>query len=599
MNSKKDNKPHSVASNIFFMVKLVYSVSPGIIIGGILVYILSVLPSKLVPVIGIKYIIDSVENNEEPMKIIISIALIMLLLVFEACINPIYEELYAKRENERLYLGLNGMLYEKAAKMDLEKYDDSAFYSDFILAIQSAPDFTQNIMWIVTKFIGEVISFISIASIMLTIDPIALLIVLAFVVVFIPVSKYVGNLQVKRRIVITEKHRKGDYFARLFYLPEYVKEIRMNSLTDLLVNRFRESSDDIKKTQKYYIKRLDAAYFTQTSVVHIIGFMFVLVLYIGYRTICAKTLSPSDFIATFNGAVSIGSSIYFLTVYAIRNFTETSKIIEKYRVFLNVENKLSDGENEAASAEPETIELKNVSFTYPGNDSPTLENVSLTIKPKEKIALVGYNGAGKTTLTNLLLRLYDVTDGEILIGGENIKNSTVKSHRNRFAAVFQDFKVFCASVGENISLNTSFDKDRIEKSIQAAGLKKDFPDGINTELLREFSDDGIMLSGGEEQKLTIARAFYKNCPYVIFDEPSANLDPVSEYEFNKAITEAASDKTVIFISHRLSTTCHADRIFMLEKGKIIESGSHDELMKLNGKYAYMFNLQAEKYIANS
>jgi ATP-binding cassette subfamily B protein len=219
----------------------------------------------------------------------------------------------------------------------------------------------------------------------------------------------------------------------------------------------------------------------------------------------------------------------------------------------------------------------------------------MTIKPYEKIALVGYNGAGKTTLTNLLLRLYDVSDGEILIDGENIKGATISSHRNRFAAVFQDFQTFACTVGENVALDINPDKEKVLEALGHSGFSKELPDGIDTELLREFADSGIMLSGGESQKVAVARAFYKNCPYVILDEPSANLDPIAEYNLNKAMMEAAENKTVIFISHRLSTTVNADRIYVMENGEIIDCGTHEELMAKNGTYAYMFNLQAEKY----
>ena len=172
---------------------------------------------------------------------------------------------------------------------------------------------------------------------------------------------------------------------------------------------------------------------------------------------------------------------------------------------------------------------------------------------------------------------------------------TVESHRARFSAVFQDFQIFGATVGENVALEKDFDEQRVLDALRKAGFTKELPNGVNTVLLREFDDDGLMLSGGEQQKIAIARAFYKDCPYIILDEPSANLDPVSEYELNKAISRECDDRTVVFISHRLSTTRHADRILMLENGKIIESGSHDELMKKDGKYAYMFRLQAEKY----
>ena len=239
--------------------------------------------------------------------------------------------------------------------------------------------------------------------------------------------------------------------------------------------------------------------------------------------------------------------------------------------------------------------LSPFSFTYPGNDKPTLEDINLTIKPHEKIALVGYNGAGKTTLTNLILRLYDPTEGRIIIDGEDIKECTVDSHRDRFAAVFQDFQLFSCNVGENVALDKSYDKERVKDALGHSGFGKKLKNGTETELLREFDDEGVMLSGGESQKVAIARAFYKNCPYVILDEPSANLDPVAEYNLNRAMSEASDNKTVIFISHRLSTTVHADRIYVMENGRIIENGSHSELMKLGGTYAYMFNLQAEKY----
>ena len=264
-------------------------------------------------------------------------------------------------------------------------------------------------------------------------------------------------------------------------------------------------------------------------------------------------------------------------------------------MFLAETETIVDGKHIAECGKPETITVENISFSYEGNDKDSIDGISFDIKPYEKIALVGYNGAGKTTLTNLLLRLYDVSGGSIKIGDRDIREETVASHRNRFAAVFQDFQIFSATVGENVALSKEYDPERVFMALESAGFNKELPNGLDTILLREFDENGVMLSGGEQQKIAIARAFYKKCPYVILDEPSANLDPVSEYELNHAMMTGADDKTVIFISHRLSTTKNADRIFMMEKGKIIESGSHEELMQLNGKYAEMFNLQAEKY----
>ncbi len=593
----KAKTTHSTISNIFYMLKVMFKISPVLVVGEIIQHIFSTLPGRLVSVIGLKFIIDEVEKGGDSSRMVLGIVLMVGVIVFGEVSTSVFFELFVHREREKLDYGIQSMFYKKAASLDLQKYDDPEYYADFILSIENSSNSIRYVVSMVKGYIGEIVSFLTIAGVIFSIDPISLLIVLGFVVAFIPMGRYTGNLQLKRREQITEKHRKGDYFARVFYLPDYAGEIRTNGIFPLLRKRFNESADEVVNTQKRFAGKLDKLFFIQDFSIQAIGFVLVLGIYIGYRTIVTGEMSIGDFVATFNGATLIGGSILYLTVYSVRGFTEQSKMIEKCRSFLSEKEKIKDGGHVAECNEPEVITLNNVSFSYEGNENDSLNGVSLEIKPYEKVALVGYNGAGKTTLTNLLLRLYDVKDGEIKIGDRDIREETVESHRNRFAAVFQDFQIFSASVGENVALSKNFDEQRVLKALEDAGFDKELPDGVNTVLLREFDDNGMMLSGGEQQKIAIARAFYKRCPYVILDEPSANLDPVSEYELNHAMMTKAEDKTVVFISHRLSTTKNADRIFMMEKGKIIESGTHDELMALGGKYAEMFNMQAEKYNA--
>lgn len=588
---------HSTISNIFYMLKVMFKISPVLVVGEIIQHIFSTLPGRLVSVIGLKFIIDEVEKGGDSSKMVLGIVLMVAVIVFGEVSTSVFFELFVHREREKLDYGIQSMFYKKAASLDLQKYDDPEYYADFILSIENSSNSIRYVVSMVKGYIGEIVSFLTIAGVIFSIDPISLLIVLGFVVAFIPMGRYTGNLQLKRREQITEKHRKGDYFARVFYLPDYAGEIRTNGIFPLLRKRFNESADEVVNTQKRFAGKLDKLFFIQDFSIQAIGFVLVLGIYIGYRTIVTGEMSMGDFVATFNGATLIGGSILYLTVYSVRGFTEQSKMIEKCRSFLSEKEKIKDGGHIAECNEPQVISLNNVSFSYEGNENDSLNGVSLEIKPYEKVALVGYNGAGKTTLTNLLLRLYDVKDGEIKIGDRDIRDETVESHRNRFAAVFQDFQIFSASVGENVALSKNFDEQRVLKALEDAGFDKELPDGVNTVLLREFDDNGMMLSGGEQQKIAIARAFYKKCPYVILDEPSANLDPVSEYELNHAMMTKAEDKTVVFISHRLSTTKNADRIFMMENGRIIESGTHDELMALGGKYAEMFNMQAEKYNA--
>ncbi|MBE6772356.1 MAG: ABC transporter ATP-binding protein [Ruminococcaceae bacterium] len=592
---KKAKQNHSTLSNIFFMLKIMFKVSPWLVIGEIFEQVTGALPSKLISVIGLKYIIDEVQNGGDPKKIIFGIVAMLGVIVVCEIFTNVFYELFVHREREKMDLGIQSLFYEKAAKLDLSKYDDPGFYSDFILSIENTADNLRNVLNLVRGYVEQIISFAAVAAIMFSIDPVCLVIVLVSVVLFIPLGKYTGNLQTKRREAITEKHRRGDYFARVFYLPDYAGEIRTSGIYPLLRRRFNQSANEVINTQRSYIRKLDGLFFIQEFTIQVIGFMLILSLYIGYQTIVTGNMSAGDFVATFNGAVQIGSSVLYLTVYSLRNFTERSKMIDKCRSFLAVENTVTDGKHVAKIGKPETISVENITFSYEGNEKDSINGVSFEIKPKEKIALVGYNGAGKTTLTNLLLRLYDVKSGSIKIGGRDIKDETIMSHRARFAAVFQDFSLFGATVGENVAMTRDYDSERVLEALKLAGFTKELPNGADTILLKEFDENGLMLSGGEQQKLAIARVFYKQCPYIILDEPSANLDPISEYELNKAISEGCEDRTVIFISHRLSTTRHADRIFMLENGKIVESGSHDELMELNGKYAYMFRLQAEKY----
>ncbi len=595
---KRTKNEHSMVSNIFFFVKLIFEASPLLVIGDFVSGILQILPGRLISVLGVKYIIDVVTEGKELHRIFYAVAAIAAVLVFSTLFSWLYREFFWNMEKEKVHYRLNIKLYEKAKKLDQESYDNPEFYNNFILTIESSSDNIQNLLGLVRNYVGNVISLVTIAGVLITIDPVCLLIILFFIFTFLPLSRKIGDLQMGRRIDNTKYHRRSDYFQRIFYLQDYCKEVRMNDISPLLIERYNDAADDVIRNQKKYWKKISSLYMVQETGIQILGFMFVLPLYLGYCVLVKESITPGDFVAAFNGAHSIAISINFLTVWAVAVFSERGKMIEKYREFLKSDFRIRDGEEKAEKGEPKEIRIENLSFTYPGNDEPTLSDINLTIKPYEKIALVGYNGAGKTTLTNLLLRLYDPTDGAIRIDGEDIRKFTIDSHRDRFSAVFQDFQLFSCSIGENVSLDKKYDDENVTEALSHSGFSKTLPKGNKTELLREFDDEGIMLSGGESQKVAIARAFYKNCPYVILDEPSANLDPVAEYNLNCAMMEAAAHKTVIFISHRLSTTINADRIFVMENGRIIESGSHDELMKKNGTYSYMFNLQAEKYRNN-
>ncbi|MBR3691479.1 MAG: ABC transporter ATP-binding protein, partial [Clostridia bacterium] len=250
---------------------------------------------------------------------------------------------------------------------------------------------------------------------------------------------------------------------------------------------------------------------------------------------------------------------------------------------------------------PAEIRAEGLTFAYPGSDKAVLDGIDLTIAPGERVALVGYNGAGKTTLIKLLLRLYDPTEGRILLNGHDLREYDITSLREYFGCVFQDFVLFAATLGENVACDfmENSDPGKIREALDLAGFSErlaKMEKGIDTPLTREFDENGLNLSGGENQKVAMARTFAKPSGCIILDEPSAALDPLSEYRLNESMNAAAAGRTVVYISHRLSTTRMADRICMMEQGRIIESGSHDELMTQNGKYAEMFESQASRYV---
>ena len=283
---------------------------------------------------------------------------------------------------------------------------------------------------------------------------------------------------------------------------------------------------------------------------------------------------------TFDGLVSM--ALYF----------------QNLREFFEYEPKISSGDK--IPGEFESLEFKNVSFRYPSAEKYSLQDVSFRIDKAETLALVGVNGAGKSTLVKLLLRFYDVTEGEILYNGINIKEYDLNQYRNIFGAVFQDYRNFAISVYENVICHECSDEEKAkaESALRRSGIWEKIstlPDGGETVLTKEFDKNGAGLSGGENQKVSAARLFAKDFQFAVLDEPSSALDPIAEYKMYENLIQVTENKTVLYISHRLSSAVLSDRIIVIGGGRVLEQGSHDELMALGGKYSEMFTLQASSY----
>lgn len=527
-----------------------------------------------------------------------------------------YWQYYNPILRRKLELKLHRELFAKSQTIDIACYDDPEFYNDFVWAMNEAGSRAYDVMSDIGKLINRLVACGTLFTLMFTID-VKLTAVIFLGALITTVIWQIGN-QVSYR---DEKEyrpleRKREYIERIFYLQDYAKEIRTSHVTDQMMDAMDQNTADIFKCgRKYGMKYFLLYGIGDTLVGQLVYFGVLLYMF-------TKLLHGEVLIGAFAASVNVVWRVRWMMgnfVEIITKFPKHSLFLEKYYGFLAYEPRTVSGDRKIGAFE--SLELRDVSFTYDFSDKPkfewheedyetpkkengsadALKHVNLRITRGEKIAIVGYNGAGKTTLIKLLMRLYDATDGQILLNGEDISGYDLEDYRKKIGTVFQDYKIFAASVAENV-MNGVYDPERDEETVRraldAAGFTEklgELENGLATGLTREFDEKGTNLSGGESQKVAIARVFARPYELIIMDEPSSALDPVAEYELNQSILRYAADKTVIFISHRLSTTRMADRIYMFAKGELAEVGSHEELMAKNGKYAEMFNLQAEKY----
>lgn len=592
----KNKEKSKSLKNYIYMLKFISKHTPFMVFGYLFFDVLSNLPWTLSNVVLLRYIIDVATEGKDYYRVAVALALFVAFVIITNLCTTLFYEVSLPKQKEKLYFAIYKTIYEKAAKMDYEAYDNPEYYNDLVLAMNSMNERAYAVLSNTQDILTNIIGVVTIGAVILTIDPICLVFVAVCVSIMVPIGRLIAKVNVERTEAMTPLDRKNLYFSRVFYLQDYAKELRLSGAGKMIETRYNKNISDRIKTVSPYLTKQWKLYFCQECLPMTLLIYLGITLLMGYKAIVTKEVGLGDFAATFNGVSSISNSVFAITSQFAISMRENGLYVEKFRRFMNAKEKMISGKKTTIYENPVTIKFENVSFKYPGTDKYVLKNVNFEISPYKKIALVGYNGAGKTTLTNLLLRLYDVSEGAITINGVNIKEWDINAYHRNFAAVFQDFSLFGATLGENVSMDDSHEKEKVEEALNAADFHRELPDGTDSILLREFDDDGVSLSGGEAQKIAIARAFYKDCPFAVLDEPSANLDPVAEYALNQSMAKAADRKTVIFISHRLSTTVMADEIYMLENGEIIEHGSHEELMALDGKYAYMFRLQAEKYV---
>ena len=443
--------------------------------------------------------------------------------------------------------------------------------------------------------LGSLLSLVLLVFYLISIDPLLILFILcpAIVIIFRVLK---NNLELEKEKEMTPYERQKDYVRRTILLKDFAKEIKTTNIFVVMEKLFKQAINkniDIIKKYGWKIAFLEiiSDYFAEIMP---IGGGFI---YGCYRLIVLENLPVSEFSVLVSAITTCRNKIGHLARY----FSMQQKHclwVQNLRNFLEYEPQIKSGT--VIPEDFESIEFKNVSFRYTEDMDYIIKNVSFKIEKGQTVAVVGHNGAGKTTLSKLLMRLYDVTDGEILYNGRNIKEYDLLKYREKFASVFQDYKVFAMTVAENVLTEevTDENKEIAVNALKMSGAYKKIgrlPDKEDSLLTKEFDKEGIQLSGGETQKVTIARLFARDFSIAVLDEPSSALDPVAESKMYDALMEGTKGKTVIYISHRLSSATHSDKILVFNKGNLSEQGTHEELIAKNGEYAEMFTLQASGY----
>lgn len=501
-----------------------------------------------------------------------------------------------------LYTKIPVSLYQKVlakvASLDMAYFEDS----DFKNTLEKVKDsYTWRPLNMMENLLFTFQSLIQVIVAIVVLSYLAPVLIIIILIVAIPelISK-IRESQLSWGIWDSHSAERKRYWyvSQLLQERDSVKEMKIFNLPGWFLSELK----GIQQKQYLQNKALATKYFGFNVVFNLLGgIIFIGILGFIILEALAKRITVGDISYYTTTITNFQSGIGGLFRNIVRLFSEGLYVSSMFEV-LDAKPKIVQIENPKVLhlSKPPIVEFKNVSFVYPGSNRPVLKNFNLTINSGEKIALVGENGAGKTTIIKLLTRFYDVTEGEILINGVNIKDLSLVDWYKSIGVLFQDFVKYEYPVKENIRFGKIHEKENLAKIIEAAisagadEVIKKLEKGYETMLGRTF-EGGIELSAGQWQKVALARGFLRDAKVLVLDEPTASIDAKAESEIFSRVEKLSKAKTVIIISHRFSTVRNADKIYVIDGGRIVESGSHEELMKLQGQYATLFNLQAKRY----
>lgn len=551
--------------------------------------------------IFLRHIIFTIETNREFESIVLFTIIVSIIFIGIRLYRNYFLNVVTPVTNIIIYRDLYAMLYKKACNVELRCFEDSSFFDKYAMSIDKSDEkislIIKNTFTILFGGISTIVAF----CLMFSIDKFAMLFL---------ISPLIGNFifgTVLNKIIFNRYKntipdlRKFDYINRVMYLSKYAKEIKITNVFNVLSKIYDKALNRIFITIKNYSKKAVIVYWIHTMLTFTI---FQGVFGYGvYKTVIVKSMPFSD----LSVLVSVTVATTWILIGVTSAFMENINLglyMNNLFSFINYKEKIpEDQKGVCVEGKIKSIEFDHVSFSY-DNENIIINDVSFEVDGNKKIAIVGCNGAGKSTIIKLLLRLYDPTKGRILVNGINIKEYDLNQYRNIFAVALQDFIVFSDSIKNNILMNKKIDDNEktIYEALEKAGILdevKTLDRGIDSTISKEFDKNGVIFSGGQLQKIAIARVFAQKAQINIFDEPSSALDPISESEIYERIMQISSGKGMFLISHRLSSVQNVDQILVMDSGTLIDSGSHLELLHRCDLYKRMYLEQANCYISNS
>ena len=583
--------------NVFYMLGFVWRADKGGFAWMIAYNLFTIIPTAYKTLI-LKLIIDAI-STKRPLSYIVITVLLYALVSFAHSVFANY--FYTNRVRGELGMRVkkysNNLLLKKCASLDMECYDDTEFYNKLSKALEQVNNRAVDVFLQLESLLTGLVWFAVGIAVITTLDTLMIVVALigAAATFYLNLGWAKQNYEAKEEMVPV--NRRVDYFHGLLRDKKTISDVKQyNGFGDFILNKYNLAADkQIEMQQKLNNK----GFILQTKRSSIANIVFTLFPYIHLAVQCSRgAVSAADITAMIQAFNYVTDGFMEISMGFI-DLKESSMYITHLREVLEYEPKIERSEGRGIS-EIEKIEFESVSFKYPHSDSYVLKDLSITIKKGQKIAIVGINGAGKTTFVKLLMRYYDPCEGRVLVNNIDIKEYNINSLRDKMATLLQEFQPYNVPIDEMVACSERTDEQKVERVLSEVGLIERInatPKKIKSEYSKMFDEDGVVFSGGELQKLFIARMRYKDGNIYIMDEPSSALDPISEYEINNLMMSIAEDKTVIMIAHRLSTVINADCILLIDGGKVLEMGSHKQLLEQDGRYAQMFNLQAEQYQA--